>query len=256
MLTAVEGAHLCILFQCKVCWFRNLEVRDPRGESDDEYLACIRRANLDAMLGKSPLMIRAHRRETIAVLENSRLIGKTPAYHPRGPFPVEDPMGMSLVVDMLLKSLVAKGRIADHVQFATLQKLWGTYTKNWESSPSGVKEGASFAKEAGRICPTSCLAQSKWFHNFLQGMEYRMGCQSKPNHGLLIGAIVHLLAILSVDDRRRRSRDWRWRPMSCERREHISAHSRLPCCVGMKAFTWTWPDSKTIYLGERMATFQ
>ncbi len=26
-----------------------------------------------------------------------------------------------------------------------------------------------------------------------------MGCQSKPNHGLLIGAIVHLLTILSVD---------------------------------------------------------
>ncbi len=79
------------------------------------YLACIRRANLDAMLRKSPLTIRAHRRETIALLENSRLIGKTPAYHPRGPFPVGDSVGMSLVVDMLLKSLVAKGHIADHV---------------------------------------------------------------------------------------------------------------------------------------------
>ncbi len=103
----------------QVCWFQNLEGWDPRGESDDVYLACIRRANLDAMLGKSPLMIRAHRRETIAVLENSRLIEKTPAYHPRGPFPLGDPVGMSLAVDMLVKSLVAKGRIADHVQFAT-----------------------------------------------------------------------------------------------------------------------------------------
>ncbi len=26
-----------------------------------------------------------------------------------------------------------------------------------------------------------------------------MGCQSKPNHGLLIGAIVHLFMLLSVD---------------------------------------------------------
>jgi len=50
MLMAVEGAHLCILFQCEVCWFRNLEGRDPRGESDSVYLACIRRANLDTML--------------------------------------------------------------------------------------------------------------------------------------------------------------------------------------------------------------
>jgi hypothetical protein len=162
-------------------------------------LACIRRANLDAMLGKSPLTIRAHRRETIALLENSRLIGKTPAYHPRGPFPVGNPVGMSLAVDMLLKSLVAKGCIANHVQFSTLRKLWGTYTKNWESSPAGVTEGASFAKGAGRICPTSCPAQSEWFHDFLQGMEYWMGCQSEPNHGLLIGAIIHLLTLLSVD---------------------------------------------------------
>jgi hypothetical protein len=198
-LTDVEGAHLCIPFQYEVCWFHNLEGRDPRGESDDVYLACIRRANLDAMLRKSPLTIRAHRRETITMLENSRLIQKMPAYHPRGPFPLGDPVGMSLAVDMLLKSLVAKGRIADHVQFATLRKLLrGTYTKNWESSPSGVKEGASFLR-AGLIRLTSCPAQLEWFYDFLHGMEYRMGCQSEPNHGLLIGAIVHLLAILTVD---------------------------------------------------------
>jgi len=201
MLMAVEGAHLCIPFQCEVCWFQNLEGWDPRGESDDVYLACIRRANLDAMLGKSPLMIRAHRRETIAVLENSRLIEKTPAYHPRGPFPLGDHVGMSLAVDIMVKFLVAKSCIANHVQFATLRKLRATYTKNWESSPSGVKEGASFskAKGAGRIRPTSCPAQSEWFYDFLRDMEYQMGCQSEPNHGLLIGAIVLLLEILSVD---------------------------------------------------------
>ena len=100
---------------------------------------------------------------------------------------------------MLLKSLVAKGHIADHVQFATLRKLRETSTKNWESSPSGVSEGASFAKGAGRIRPTSCPAQSEWFYDFLRGMEYQMGCQSEPNHGLLIGATVHLLDILTVD---------------------------------------------------------
>ncbi len=126
MRTGVEGAHLCIPFQCEVCWVSNLEGRDPRGESDEVYLACIRRANLDAMLGKSPLMIRAHRREMIAVFENSRLIGKTPAYHPRGPFSVGNPVGMSLVVNVLIKSLVAKGGIANHVQFSTLWKLRGT----------------------------------------------------------------------------------------------------------------------------------
>jgi hypothetical protein len=30
-------------------------------------------------------------------------------------------------------------------------------------------------------------------------MEYWMGCQSQPNHGLLIGAIVHLLYLTEMD---------------------------------------------------------
>ena len=84
------------------------------------YLTCFGQANLDAMLGKSPLTIGAHRSQTLASLQNAMRIGKTPAYHPRGPFPVGDLMGTSLAVDMLLKSLVAKGRILKHVQFATL----------------------------------------------------------------------------------------------------------------------------------------
>ena len=110
--------------------------------------------NLDAMLGKPPLTIRSHRRETLAALRNADSIGKTPAYHPRGPFPVGDYVGMSLAVDMLVKSLVAKGRILDHVQFSTLRKMRSNYTKNWESSPHGVMEGAAFANGKYRVRQT------------------------------------------------------------------------------------------------------
>ena len=121
MMEGVEGSHLCIPFQCEMCWYWNLEGRNPTPGKDDVYLICIRRANLDAMLGKSPLTIRAHRSQTLSSLQNSMRIDKTPSYHPRGPFPMGDMVGMSLAVDMLLKSLVAKGRILDHVQFATLR---------------------------------------------------------------------------------------------------------------------------------------
>ena len=199
MMQGVEGAHLCIPFQCKVCWIRNLEGRDPRGSKDECFMVCIRRANLDAMAGKSPLTIVAHLRETRTVVNNATLINKTPLYHPRGPFPMADSVGMGLAVDMLIKSLVAKGRIERHVQFSTVRWLRATYTKNWESSPIGVAEGASFAKGLGRIQPTSCPSQSEWFYDFLRGMEYRMGCQSQPNHGFLIGAIVHLLDYIKED---------------------------------------------------------
>jgi hypothetical protein len=41
--------------------------------------------------------------------------------------------------------------------------------------------------------------KSEWFHDFLTGLEFRMGCQSDPNHRLLIGAVVHMLALLRAD---------------------------------------------------------
>ena len=133
------------------------EGRDHVLGRDDTYITCIRRANLDAMLGKSPLNIRSHRRETLAALRNVASIGKTLVYHPRGPFPVGDHVGMSLVVDMLVKSLVAKGRILDHVQFSTLRKMRSTYTKNWESSPYGVMEGAAFANGSVPLNPSGFM---------------------------------------------------------------------------------------------------
>jgi hypothetical protein len=147
----VEGAHLCIPFQCEVCWMRNLEKRDL-APGDECHMACIKRANLDAMAGKSPLTILAHLSETASIIKNAALINKTPSFQPRGPVPLSNPVGMGLAVDQLVKSLTAKGRIKKYVQFSTLRRLRATYTKNWESSLLvGVSEGASFAKGLGRI---------------------------------------------------------------------------------------------------------
>jgi hypothetical protein len=67
----VDGAHMCTPFQCEMCWMRNLERRDPIAGDDDVYVACIKRANLDAMLGKSPLIILNHARETRAMVKNA-----------------------------------------------------------------------------------------------------------------------------------------------------------------------------------------
>ena len=85
----VTGAHLCIPFQCGVCWMRNMEGQDPNGNNEC-YLACIKRANLDAMAGKLPLRIGAHLCETVMEINHAALVNKTPSYQPRGPFPLTD----------------------------------------------------------------------------------------------------------------------------------------------------------------------
>ncbi len=143
-----------------------------------------------------------HPSQVQSVINNVGLINKMPSNQPRGPFPLSDPVGMGLAVEMLLvKSLTAKGRLQVHVQFSTIRRLRATYTKTWESSLSGVSEGATFAKGLGRIQPISCNAQLEWYYDLKRGMEYRMGAQAQPNHGLLSGAIVHLLGLIEIEAR-------------------------------------------------------
>ncbi len=72
------------------------------------------------MLGKSPLTIANHVRESRAVIRNADLINKTPSYYPRGPISLGDLVGMGLAVDIESKSLVVRGRICKHIQFSML----------------------------------------------------------------------------------------------------------------------------------------
>jgi hypothetical protein len=109
---------------------QNLEGRDPRPLKDKVYMVCIKWANLDAMLGKAPLTIGHHVRDTKLGIKNAVLVHKTPLFHAWGSFAVGDPVGMGLAMDMLVKSLVAKGRLESHAQFSTLRWLRLTYTKN------------------------------------------------------------------------------------------------------------------------------
>ena len=134
----VAGAHCCIPYQCELCHFRNLEHRNPTSR-DEFYMKCLRRANLDAMAGKAESTINGHRNRTLEMVRYSEMINNTPTLEPRGPFPLEDQVGMGLMVDILTKLVVAEGRNAKHVQPDTLRQLRATYTKNWESSPIGSR---------------------------------------------------------------------------------------------------------------------
>ena len=194
----VSCAHFVIPIQCEQCWMYNLEGRDIM-EGDEDYVMCIRRASLDSITGKSHLTIRSHRNEMLANINRCERMHKTPSYEPRGPMPMNDPVGMGVAVDMLLKSLFAKGRLSSHVQYDTVRKLRASYTKNYDSSPVGVSEGASFARGTSRVRPTSCPTQSEWMFDFLRGMENRMGFDSQADHGVGIEAIVQVLEYIKED---------------------------------------------------------
>ena len=158
--TGVNGAHACIPFQCETCWMRNLEGRNI-SKGDEAYEMCLRRENLDAIAGKAEKRISSHKDKVLRTVKICKTIRKTSSYAPRGPFPLEDSCGMGLVVEMLVESYTAIGRITDFVQFETIRRLRSTYTKVFESSPAGASKGSSFARGTGRVRPTSCPSQSE-----------------------------------------------------------------------------------------------
>lgn len=151
------------------------------------------------MAGRAKSTVEAHVGRIAETIRYCRLINKTPRLEPRGPFPLGDLVGMGLAVDMLMKSLVAKGQIGTHIQFDTMQETRSTYTKMWESSPTGIAEGSSFSGNASKIRFTSCPSQSVWFGDFLLGAEDRMGYDMRKQKYLPIPVVVEQLRLIKRD---------------------------------------------------------
>ena len=133
----VIGSNASIPFQCERCWMINLESRLPVDGLDDLYVACIRRANLDASGGLAVSTIKAKASSIKRTVGECKLLRKTPLIPSRGPMPMEDNVGMGMAVEMLFHSLVAKPRLKDQkfIQFDSMRKLRSVFTSAWESSP-------------------------------------------------------------------------------------------------------------------------
>jgi hypothetical protein len=89
LTSGVKGAHLCIPFQCGVCWLWNLKGWDPIDRKDKFYLACIKHTNLDAMVGKLPLTIVAHLRERTMVVSNASFCEQDTIVSAKGSLPFD-----------------------------------------------------------------------------------------------------------------------------------------------------------------------
>ena len=190
---------MCSHFQCELCWFHNLEGKDPVPGLHDQAIYLIRRSNLDNMAGRAPSTIRGHLMEALTMVQNFERFGLTLPLQPLGPLPLSDSTRMGVAIGMQLKSITVRGQIVKNPQNATVRGVRGSALLNWQALPFGVGEGSSFAKGKGRVRPTSCPTQSDWFYYFCLGMELRMGSQSQPNQAVRMSAIIHLLHLVKAD---------------------------------------------------------
>ena len=195
----VEGIHAVMPFQCELCWFRNLEHKDPVMSRHTQYLQCIRRANLDAMNARARTTVEKHIGFIKEAIRNAGFVGRTPFFKERGPFPLDDNVGMGIAVDLLLKSIHSKGRIGDYIQFDTMRKGRSTFTMTWQSSAVGVAESSTFSSTMARVRSTSCPSQSDWFRDFLTGAQDRMGYDTKKQLDVPILVVVRILDLIRAD---------------------------------------------------------
>jgi hypothetical protein len=112
--------------------------------------------------------------------------------------PLADNLGMGMVVDMLYRSLSAKPwfKGESFIQFDSMQLPRATFTTAWESLPSGIEEGTTFAMGTMRVSVTTCPTQQKWFGLFLRGAESRMGYMSQQNQPLGVGVVAKMLEMV------------------------------------------------------------
>ncbi len=138
-----------------------------------------------------------------------------------------DNLGMCMAVDL-------KGEF--FIQFDSMQRPRATFTAAWESSPSGIKEGATFATGTMRVTVTTCPTQQKWFGSFLRGAESIMGYMSQQNQPLGVGVVAKMLEMVLEE--------------VADQEKHIAkefmksgAEQRWPCvphCNKTRSSCWTW----------------
>ena len=196
-----EGDHLLCGFQCDWCQFLNMQKRLPDVESpaDELLLTCVRRANLDAFWSRERSTVSQNRREGLRFVNICRTLGlaEDEAYPPRGPFPIEDTVGMKLACVMLVRSLDA-GKNAKTVQFDTMRKLRSHISNYSHSCPGGV--GGTFVGEDSNASTLShAVTNTPWFRRFIRGCHRRMGDVWLPDRPVLIPEIRGALEILEED---------------------------------------------------------
>jgi hypothetical protein len=138
-LEARAGDHLMVPFQCSLCHFRNIMLRDPweDDENDREIIEFIVRATLDSFWGRETTTV------TKTLMEAKRLerafsrLGMPSGTPPMGPFPVRDDMGMQSAIAVLDRSM-DPGKYAEFVQWETSRKTRSCITNVSQAGVGGL----------------------------------------------------------------------------------------------------------------------
>jgi hypothetical protein len=117
--------------------------RNPETGSleDDEVLAFMRRANLDAFWSRETSTVSSNLREAMRVERTAFRLHMPSITPPMGPFSLEDVHGMKSAIDVLDRSL-DKGAYEDTVQ-------WDTFRRSMSAITNVLQANECFASRRG-----------------------------------------------------------------------------------------------------------
>ena len=200
----INGAFLLFPFQCDLCWFRNLENRDPRRGSfqDDRILDYIRRVNLDGIWSRSRSTIMSVRRSVNQLLATWQDLGVTSVLPQLGPWPVSDNVGFRLALGQIKYSQKEGINCKAHLQYDTVRRLRTAFVHLHDTAsdqphqllPLGFRTGKGEVFKAS-VVPTD----SKLFTMFNRGMLLRMGKQTQTDLGLDVRVLKLILRNLKEE---------------------------------------------------------
>jgi hypothetical protein len=150
--------------------------------------------NLDAFWSRAQDTVHGNRDKMADKLSLSQLVGlKGPCVHD-GPYPDFDHCGYEVAIDMLLMSRQTGRNSKTHLQFDTIRKLQSAYGNQVRSSLQATKKVMALGDQKGRylrFATNPCA--SLWFHRFLEGCQYRMGQDWRPNQAMNVPLLLSTL---------------------------------------------------------------
>ena len=184
-------------FQCELCHFRNVFLRDPvpTARTDCNFVIYCRRASLDAMWARSSATVA----KTMRVLSRNQVVatnlfGLANPFPFRHPFPLQDDFGIVPAI-LFLEESRRPGRNTAPVQWDTARGLTSAMTNLYSSGRDSL--GAQVAsKDSRKLRITLCPTKSEFFERFHAGSRYRRGINRRQDYALMPHILLGLLAIM------------------------------------------------------------
>jgi len=196
---ARNGDNYVCPFQCDLCQFRNVHMRDPEANMlDDATMCCIRRATLDAFWARAEGTVRANLSSLRNMHESAQAnFGLHELLPAMGPFPLKDTFGMGSAIVMLKHSL-DPGRYGDHITFSTFRKYRSSFSNVWGASVQTLQDSI-MARATAKMYTSTCPTNGLWFERFMGGVHSRMGDDHRPDAAISSCVMKLLLKYVEED---------------------------------------------------------